>query len=146
MAEFDSAAAGRESAEAARAMGLSEGDKVAIAGDAYVVTRISDDDVEGVKVAENGYRVRSSDAGGRPALYPLDMSLPGWALVGQRAMFPLPGRADAAIRLAAAGNGVLDAAADIVQSAVNCNCAVHCECYGRDTLLGLAARIRGLKV
>jgi len=62
----------RASAAAARAMGLREGDAVAVGGRAYAVARISDDGVEGELMTESGRFVSSSSPD------ELDMRLPGW--------------------------------------------------------------------
>jgi hypothetical protein len=62
----------RASVAAARAMGLREGDEVAVGGRAYAVARISDDGVEGELMTESGHFVSSS------SLDELDMRLPGW--------------------------------------------------------------------
>ena len=39
----------------------------------------------------------------------------------------------------------LERAAELVECQVSCECEGFCECYGRDTLLGLAERIRAMK-
>ena len=39
----------------------------------------------------------------------------------------------------------LERAAEMVEGQVSCECEGFCECYGRDTLLGLAERIRAMK-
>jgi len=69
----------RASVAAAGAMGLREGDEVAVGGRAYAVARISDDGVWGEPTAESGRFVGSA------TLAELDMRLPGWVR--------LPGRA-----------------------------------------------------
>ena len=70
---------GRWSAEAAAAMGLREGDEVAVGGRAYAVTRITDDGVEGEPTTESGHFVRGSPV-------QLDMRLPGWVRLPPRAV------------------------------------------------------------
>jgi len=62
----------RASVAAARAMGLREGDEVAVGGRAYAVAKISDDGVEGELMTESGHFVSSSSPD------ELDMRLPGW--------------------------------------------------------------------
>jgi len=68
----------RASAAAARAMGLREGDEVAIGGRAYAVARISDDGVDGEPTTESGYFVHGRGV-------QLDMRLPGWVRLPPRA-------------------------------------------------------------
>jgi hypothetical protein len=77
----------RWSVAAAAAMGLREGDEVAVGGRAYAVTRMTDDGVEGEPTTESGYFVHGSPV-------QLDMRLPGWVRLSPRAAAAGAGRGD----------------------------------------------------